>query len=163
MGAEFDEFFAANYASTVRTLAAALNDWHLAENAAQEGFVRALARWRKVSTMHRPAAWVYVVAVRSAWRSSRARPDAEPSRILNDEAHQVVERVVMSEALSRLTARQRVAVLLRYRGDLSIEEIADAMGCAPGTVKATLHQALARLRVGLSETDAAEEAVIGST
>ncbi len=37
-------------------------------------------------------------------------------------------------------------VVLRYYGDCSLEEIATALGCRPGTVRATLHQALRRLR-----------------
>jgi len=37
-------------------------------------------------------------------------------------------------------------VVLRYYADCSLEEIATALGCRPGTVRATLHQALRRLR-----------------
>jgi Sigma-70, region 4 len=35
---------------------------------------------------------------------------------------------------------------LRYYGDCSLDEIATALGCRSGTVRATLHQALKRLR-----------------
>ncbi|MFI5045705.1 MAG: RNA polymerase sigma factor [Acidimicrobiia bacterium] len=41
---------------------------------------------------------------------------------------------------------RRAAVVLRYLADLPLVEIARVMGCAEGTVKATLHQSLARLR-----------------
>jgi RNA polymerase sigma factor (sigma-70 family) len=37
-------------------------------------------------------------------------------------------------------------VVLRYYAGLSEREIADAMGIRPGTVKSTLHRALAQLR-----------------
>jgi len=39
---------------------------------------------------------------------------------------------------------------LRYLADLPIAEIATALGCAEGTVRATLHQSLAKLRVDLA-------------
>ena len=46
--------------------------------------------------------------------------------------------------------------MLRYVADLPIAEIAEVMGCATGTVKATLHQALAHMRVELEDTDDAD-------
>jgi len=43
--------------------------------------------------------------------------------------------------------------VLRYFADLALADIADAMGCAVGTVKATLHQALNAMRLELDEED----------
>jgi DNA-directed RNA polymerase specialized sigma24 family protein len=45
---------------------------------------------------------------------------------------------------------------LRYFADLPLAEIAAVMGCATGTVKATLHQALDRLRIELEVSDHAD-------
>jgi RNA polymerase sigma factor (sigma-70 family) len=50
-----------------------------------------------------------------------------------------------------LPQRQREALLLRYFEGLSLEEAAAAMGCAVGTVKATVHQALRALRTKLRQ------------
>ena len=52
-----------------------------------------------------------------------------------------VARLVMS-----LPDRQRQVVALRFLDQLSTQETAEAMGVAPGTVKATLHKALRNLR-----------------
>ncbi|HET9144325.1 RNA polymerase sigma factor, partial [Actinophytocola sp.] len=49
-------------------------------------------------------------------------------------------------ALATLTQRQRHVLVLRYWLDLDHVEIADTLGIAVGTVKATIHHALARLR-----------------
>ena len=57
----------------------------------------------------------------------------------------------LQQAILQLPERQRLAVVLRYFGDLSLAEIAAAMGCAVGTVKSTLHSALARLEVELDD------------
>jgi len=43
--------------------------------------------------------------------------------------------------------------VLRYLADLPVDAVASAMGCAPGTVKSTLHSALARLHVELDEPE----------
>jgi RNA polymerase sigma-70 factor (ECF subfamily) len=56
------------------------------------------------------------------------------------------QRDRLREVLEELPERQREAVLLRFFEDLSVEETAKAMDCAAGTVKATVHQALATLR-----------------
>ena len=43
--------------------------------------------------------------------------------------------------------------MLRFLADLTLADVAEAMDCAVGTVKATLHQALQSLRVEFEETD----------
>jgi RNA polymerase sigma factor (sigma-70 family) len=48
--------------------------------------------------------------------------------------------------LRRLPDRQRMAVVLRFYGDLPEGEIADLLGCRPGTVRSLIHRALAKLK-----------------
>jgi RNA polymerase sigma-70 factor (ECF subfamily) len=55
--------------------------------------------------------------------------------------------------LAHLPDRQREAIVLRFFEELSVEETAVAMNCAPGTVKATVHQALRALRKKLKNLD----------
>jgi RNA polymerase sigma-70 factor (sigma-E family) len=50
------------------------------------------------------------------------------------------------DALCRLPFRQRSVVILRFYEDLSVEEIANALGCRLGTVKSRLHRGLEKLR-----------------
>ena len=164
MNPEFRTFFEGNYPEVVRTLAVAMGSRSGAEEAAQEGFALALGRWRRVSTMSRPAAWVYVVALRAGWRAlpvSQEMGGAEAAFTSGVE-EAVVDRIVVADALAKLTSRQRLAVVLRFRADMTVSEIADAMGCAPGTVKATLHQALAKLKVSLAEDLLSGEVVHGT-
>lgn len=56
------------------------------------------------------------------------------------------EREVLRKSLEELPDRQREALVLRFFEELSVEETARLMGCAAGTVKATVHQALRSLR-----------------
>ena len=55
--------------------------------------------------------------------------------------------------MAALSRRQRQAVDLHYFVGLDVTTTAEVMGCAPGTVKATLHQARGRLRELLGEDD----------
>jgi RNA polymerase sigma-70 factor (ECF subfamily) len=52
----------------------------------------------------------------------------------------------LRSTMSTLPDRQREAVVLRFFEELSVEQTAEIMGCATGTVKATVHQALRALR-----------------
>lgn len=53
--------------------------------------------------------------------------------------------------LADLPERQREAVVLRFFENMSVEQTADVMGCAEGTVKATVHQALRSMRQRLQQ------------
>ena len=153
---EFDEFFAQHHRRVVAALKLAVIDQSLAEDAAQEAFVRALRRWRTVSNLDRPATWVYVVAMREARRQLRRRNN-EPTDTAKvnmiDVAEAVTDGVPLREAVARLPPRQRQAVSLRFLADLPVADIARAMGCRQGTVKSTLHTALATLRVEFDTTE----------
>jgi RNA polymerase sigma-70 factor (ECF subfamily) len=52
----------------------------------------------------------------------------------------------LREALQGLTPRQRAMVLAYYIQDRPVRDIAQELGCAEGTVKATLFQSLSKLR-----------------
>ena len=60
----------------------------------------------------------------------------------------------LQDCLQQLPDRQREVVVLRYFEEMKIDEIAQAMNIAPGTVKATLWQALRRLRKQFENDDA---------
>jgi RNA polymerase sigma-70 factor (ECF subfamily) len=154
----FDEFYGSYFDRVARALTLARADRDLARDATQEAFARALRRWRKVRDMDRPDGWVYVVAMnqlRDHWRRSDHRrerpPEADDGAVDNTRA--VAIRVSVREAITALPARQRQAVVLRYLADLPITDVADAMGCATGTVKATLHQALQNMRVEIGHEE----------
>ena len=54
--------------------------------------------------------------------------------------------LVMQQALSRLTPKQRAVLALRFYEDLSERDTATALGVSPGTVKSQTSAALQRLR-----------------
>ena len=68
-----------------------------------------------------------------------------------------VGKTVMAVLAARrgvtLAPRQRHAVVLRYAAGLSVQEVADAMGCALGTAKATLNHALEHMRIEMGASD----------
>ncbi|QEU95768.1 SigE family RNA polymerase sigma factor [Streptomyces kanamyceticus] len=127
-------------------------DRHEAEDLVQIALLKALGRWRHVED---PEGYVRKVMYRhqiSRWRLRR--PHREPTFAAPPEGHGVADgtsaadlRITVSQALARLTPRQRTVLVLRYFEDLSETEVAAALGCSVGTVRSTTHRSLARLRI----------------
>ena len=84
---------------------------------------------------------------RRRWRKEQVITESVPdSHAPGDMAAEVAARVAVRSALGSLTARQRAVLVLRVFDDLPEAQVAQLLGCAVGTVKSTLSQALARLR-----------------
>ena len=59
----------------------------------------------------------------------------------------------MLQAINRLPLNQRIAVILRYYEDLTVEEIADHLKASPSTVRSWLSRAMGELRVSIGESE----------
>jgi RNA polymerase sigma factor (sigma-70 family) len=66
--------------------------------------------------------------------------------MVDDEPADVTDALAVRAAVAALPPRQRAAVVLRYFADLSVDQTAAVLGCAPGTVKSLTSQAIASLR-----------------
>ncbi len=61
------------------------------------------------------------------------------------------DKVALLAGLADLSPAMRAAVVLRYYADLSVDEVAAALGKSPNTIKAQLQTALDRLRTSLAD------------
>ncbi|MGW0483321.1 SigE family RNA polymerase sigma factor [Nonomuraea sp. NPDC003214] len=125
-------------------------DQHAAEDLVQAALAKLAGRWRRVAA---PEAYARQTMYRqniSWWRTAVRRGevvrDAVPDVPGLDRTHQSELRLVLRDALARLTARQRAVLVLRYFEDLPDHEVARLLGCSVGTVRSTAHRSLARLR-----------------
>ncbi|GAA1271795.1 SigE family RNA polymerase sigma factor [Kitasatospora nipponensis] len=62
------------------------------------------------------------------------------------------DRLDLVSALDVLSPRQRACAVLRFYEDLPVAEVADRLGCSPGTVKRHLSEAISRLGTTLVPT-----------
>jgi RNA polymerase sigma-70 factor (ECF subfamily) len=150
--AEFVEWVAPHMPA-MANLAARLVGHGDRDDVVQEALIRA---WRRRTTFNpvrgSARAWLLAIVadqVRRRRRRWRALAALATGVATGPEAEGDLE---LRDAIARLSPRQRVAVELHYYVDLPVAEVAQAMGCAEGTVKATAAQVRARLREALEET-----------
>jgi len=126
-----------------------------AEDLVQEAFVRTFARGRSVQAtavegyVRRAILTTYIDGFRrrGRWRA-RLHLVAGPESVDGPEESQA-EAAEVRDALAALPRRERACVVLRFYDELSIAEIAAALGIAEGTVKRYLSMAMDRLEHAL--------------
>ena len=157
----FEHFYLEEYPRVVDLAYALSGSRVAAEDIAQEAFLRAYRDWDRVGSYEHQAAWVRRVAVNLASSglhrrlvearalarlAARREPALDPLPADNAE---------FWRAVRALPHRQAQAVALYYLEDLSIQQTAQVLGCAEGTVKAHLAKArrtlARRLRLEVEE------------
>lgn len=134
----FEEFYEAEYGSVFRAVYLLCGDRAMAEDATQEAFSRALGRWGRLEGRSWATGWVVTTALNVARRSLRRRPVPV---VADNPSPDPDELLDLRRALRALPPRQQEAVVLYYLHDLPVDNVANAMGAAPGTVKAHLFKA----------------------
>ncbi len=130
----------------------------LAEDVTADAFERAV-RYRSSydPSLGTPEAWIIGIARRCIADHAAAGADAaaspEASGASNGFEDDAVERLALSDAVSRLSGRDRELVALRYGADLDSKSIASLLDASPGSVDVAVHRALARLRTLLTEEE----------
>jgi RNA polymerase sigma-70 factor (sigma-E family) len=147
------ELFQAHALGLVRLAAIMVGDQPTAEDVVQDAFIGLYRRWVALDDPDKALGYLRASVLngcrmvhRSRHRRGRvtlAAPgdvrSAEESALLGEANREVLD------ALSRLPARQREAVVLRYYLDMTEERAAQAMRISRGTVKSATSRGLAAL------------------
>jgi RNA polymerase sigma-70 factor (sigma-E family) len=137
-----------------------LRDSGSAEEIVQDAFVAMHGRWHRLRDPHKALAYLRTSVVNRC--RSRQRhlvvvdkhmphslpdvPSAEQVALRTAETERVIE------AMRSLPEKQRTVMVLRYYGDLSEAEIAEAMGISRGSVKSHAARATKSLRHVLEQS-----------
>lgn len=164
-GVQFEQYVADSRQRLFRFAVVLSGDTVLAGDLVADVLGKVFERWPQVSAADNVHAYVRRMLVNEfvSWQRRRARaaPHPEVGRLVDLQAHRTgssvsdpagpnAERSALLDDLSRLPARQRAAIVLRYYEDLSDEDIAAALGCRIGTVRSSISRGLATLRITTS-------------
>jgi RNA polymerase sigma-70 factor (ECF subfamily) len=134
-----------------------LRDRSEAEDVVIETLLTAYERGGAIRDERALRAWLLRVATNQALGRRRrtgrlVRLDLAPDTAgTGDLASESSTRITLLDGIDRLPTQIRAAVVLRYYADLSVDEVATALGKSPNTIKAQLQTALDRLRIHLAE------------
>lgn len=147
----FDEFYRTHHPLAVRWAIALVGSREVAEELAQDSLEAVRPRldgldnpagYLRLTVVHRAASW-------HRWHGRSLRREARAAAGLATAYTQPTND--MLDALGALPYKQRAAVTLRYWADWTDEQIAEALGCAPATVRVLLHRGLAALKKEIAE------------
>ena len=113
-----------------------------------QSLIRAYQRWSMYDASRAaPVVWLLRIVQHESSRHHTRQPAREIVELVETTTAAPPTRDVdLERAIEGLGHRQRLAVDLHYFVGVDAVTVAAVMNCAPGTVKATLHQARTRLR-----------------
>ena len=144
--ADFEEMYRREIRAMIAVATALCGSRSVGEEVAQEAMLRAYRDWDTIGGLDRPGAWVRRVVINLAIdvrrRAGRERTVLRRLRPVESTTDSMFgSDPEFWKAVGSLPARQRIAVVLRYVDDLSIEQIGEVMEISPGTAKSTLFAA----------------------
>ncbi|MDE0683901.1 MAG: sigma-70 family RNA polymerase sigma factor [Candidatus Poribacteria bacterium] len=141
-----------------------IGDFHIAEDIAQDTFLKA---YQKLSTLKKPqrfASWLYVIAtnyckmwIRKKRLSTQSLEDINSTALEgatysgyviaeNEQETAEAEREVVKKLLAKLQESERTVITLHYLGGMTYKEISEFLGVSVGTIKTRVYRARQRLK-----------------
>ena len=157
--AEFEEHYERYRTPIYRTIRGIVLDAAAAEDLTQDTFEKAFRYQMERGEVDSVGAWLHRIAVNGAISYLRRQNLARllPLRLLlgtgQSPLDHVEARSLVTRALSALSPKLRVVVVLHYYAGMTREEMARTLGIPPGTVASRLGAALESMRRTLADTD----------
>jgi RNA polymerase sigma-70 factor (ECF subfamily) len=130
-----------------------------ADDAVQETLLRAWVALDDAQPIRQLDAWAFrthyrICMDRHRWqRRARLLADRMRGREAVAPAPGIAERLTLWGMVDRLPERQRVVIYLRYRADLTFEQIGETLGIRPVSARSHVSRALDRLGEMMREED----------
>lgn len=145
-----------------------LKDYHLAEDAAQETFIKAMYSYNSFQGKASEKTWLTQIAIntcknimRTNWFRLSRNELKEDVQNLDNSFETIIEEDSLSKAIMRLRADDRKIILLYYYQELSMKEIAQIIGKNENAVIQRVNRARGRLKKILLEVGYDEAFVKG--
>jgi RNA polymerase sigma-70 factor (sigma-E family) len=154
--ASYREYCASRVRALRRAAVVLSGDWHDAENLVQDTLIKVYVEWRRIRSMDDIDAYVKRMLINTFLdnrRRSRHMREAIAGDLPEaplDSPYPLEDQLEVRQALGTLETSQRAILLLRFYGDLSIEETAQVLRCSEGNVKSETARGLAALQRALT-------------
>jgi RNA polymerase sigma-70 factor (sigma-E family) len=141
----FGVFYRGEYDQAVRLAWLLTGSRQVAEDVVQDAMAAVYGVFGRVES---PSAYLRRAVVNTArsWHRDERRHRERATLLARERPALEAGDAELLDAIARLPYRQRVVVVARYWGGWSEAEIAQSLGCRPGTVKSLASRALNRLR-----------------
>jgi RNA polymerase sigma factor (sigma-70 family) len=159
-----EDAFALHQSELLGTLFYLVGNLEDARDALQEAFLKCWKHQDQVAGVQNLKAWIFRIALNTgrdlretAWRRKRQGLPEDETSIAGSEQRpdEIVEHDERLQrlrgAMQQLRDEEKEVFLLRQNGDMTYEEIAEALEIPSGTVKTRMRLALSRLRTVLGE------------
>ena len=136
-----------------------LGDYHSATDVSQDAFIRAYERLAGLRKPESFGPWLMKITRRCALDSVRQRPKEArlevtiSAAIENPNGRLDEDKEKLLTAVVKLPRAEKQAVMLRYFGDNSVNDVAEILGRSTGTVTKQLSRARTRLRKILERSE----------
>lgn len=157
-----DELFKSVQAPLYGYILSLTADRSLAEDTLQEVFIKIYRklRWLREPALFRP--WAYRIATREAFKllkrerrwSDQIRGEAVLESIPAPSGTDLLPSGLLEhlpELVAKVSPASRAVIVLHYMHDMKLEDVAEVLGLAVGTVKSRLAYGLARIRKAVAE------------
>jgi RNA polymerase sigma-70 factor (sigma-E family) len=152
---EFTAYVTASILSWRRLAYLLCQDAGQVDDIVQAAMTRLYTHWARARAADRIDAYARTILVRvylrdrqSGWATRVDLSGEPPEPAAAYDSYD--DELDMRAALAALPPRQRATLVLRFYCDLSVEQAAELLGCAPGTVKSQTAKGLAAMRRSLS-------------
>jgi RNA polymerase sigma-70 factor (sigma-E family) len=147
--AAFRDFVAARMDRLRRTAFLYCRDWHTADDLVSTTLVKLYLHWSRAQQANSMDAYVYGILAH-AWLDEKRRPWRREHAVAEPPDRAMPTSPVpdpdLLTLLATLPPRRRACLVLRFYCDLSVEQTAEILGIAVGTVKSQTARGLEMLR-----------------
>ena len=154
-----ENLYLEHFPRVYRTAYFVTGDHQMAEDVAQEAFLKAFANLHKLQERQKFASWISVIASNHAVDLLRKNKkvfftdnmETYGGEDLSDNPTECWDKKETSQAvrdaLARLEPEEREIIVLKYFNELSIKEIASLIKAPSGTIKSRLFRARDKIRL----------------
>ena len=140
----FTELCRRYYPAMVAIAHSILGDRHIAEDAAQQAFAKAVRKLPQLKNKNKFAGWLAVIcrnAAKDMAQNAKKLCTAEDLSMIAAESRENGPAEAVREAIGKLSASDRELIFLRFYDGLSYEKISAALGISEQAINGKLRRA----------------------